>query len=514
MSRAVLPALLALLLVASGGWWWANTSGSPAPRLRTEAGEKAGKAARGRGKAKAIRQRGPVYEDPANNVPADPPARAIAIIAPTSIAGAAPAARVATAPASPPNVVLILGCTVRKDQVTPYGGHPDATPWLSGLAARGVVFDDTIAAAPWTRAASTAVLTGHHPITVGMVEPSNRRNDRKLPDSVTTIAERMAERGYLTLGATANPNLGAGFGFGQGFDAYQEGLTANWKHKLKGKEVVDATVDSLEARRADGDERPFFLRMMLLDPHAPRHKKGGQLNTWKEDDVPARVWQYRAHLAEFDAALAHLEARLQGLGMADDTVFVVVSDHGEGMSYPRHHGFGHGQYPSSSTVHAVWLMGGPGVAAGHRVLGVSSQVDILPTVLGTIGQPLTDPSSAEGTDWSAQVRGEAGATTADAVFVDTWFQESNRAAIFTPTHQCQADFGSSERQQARGKFQPGCFDRHADPLFTTTVEVPDLPEQLAAWREGREAALAGAVTETVEVSEELAGQLEMLGYHE
>ncbi|MBW2257837.1 MAG: hypothetical protein JRI25_24990, partial [Deltaproteobacteria bacterium] len=49
-------------------------------------------------------------------------------------------------------------------------------------------------------------------------------------------------------------------------------------------------------------------------------------------------------------------------------------------------------------------MRGPGVAVGHRVSGLASQVDVMPTVLATARIPLRDGDLA-GRDWSTQVRG-------------------------------------------------------------------------------------------------------------
>ncbi|MFT4976606.1 MAG: hypothetical protein ACI8S6_002511, partial [Myxococcota bacterium] len=132
------------------------------------------------------------------------------------------AAREAPAPEGP-SVVLIIGCTIRRDQLTPYGGPEGLTPFLAEMAARGALFESAIDAAPWTRPGHTAVLTGYHAAEIGMIEPSARVNSRRLPEEVTTIAEHLYDAGYATIGLTGNPNLNAMFGFAQGFDQYYEG---------------------------------------------------------------------------------------------------------------------------------------------------------------------------------------------------------------------------------------------------------------------------------------------------
>jgi arylsulfatase A-like enzyme len=154
------------------------------------------------------------------------------------------------------------------------------------------------------------------------------------------------------------------------------------------------------------------------------------------------------------------------------------------------------------------------VARGHRVLGLASQVDVVPTLLGLIGRPLADASAVEGRDWSALVRGEGFATTWDRVISDTWFQESSRAAIWTRDRQCQDDFGSAARQAAKGLFVPGCFDRRADPLFRTPLTDPPLQAELRAWREAKTAKLPEVQAPEVEIDEALGKELEALGYRE
>ncbi|HMV67077.1 MAG TPA: sulfatase, partial [Myxococcota bacterium] len=416
--------------------------------------------------------------------------------------------------ATPPNVVLVLGCTVRKDQVSVYGAPENVTPFLAELAADGVAFDDTIAAAPWTRAASTSILTGFYAVSIGMVEPKEGRDDNKLPASVSTLAEHMRERGYYTLGATANPNLSPTFGFDQGFDSYQEGLKSGWT-KMDGESIVETMLTTLSNARAHGETRPVYLRVMLIDAHSPRDASPSRFEPYGEPDVPDRVAQYRYHLHKVDEALATLEQGLRSMGLDEtNTIFMFIADHGEGMNYPRQHGYSHGQYLTPSTNHIAWVMRGPGVAHGHRVRGVSSQTDVVPTILGLIGRPLADPGSVEGRDWSALVRGEGSVTGYESVWSDTWFREANRAAIFTHGRQCQLDFGSSNRQSTRGLFTPGCYDRDQDPLYRNPSEDEALLARLTAWREERTAHLGTLTIERADVDEGLSKELEVLGYRE
>lgn len=414
-------------------------------------------------------------------------------------------------PVTKPNVVVVIGCTVRRDQMTPYGGHIDATPFLAARAAEGTLFTDMLAAGPWTRVGSTALLTGVHPVNIGMVEPTNKRNDRVLPDQATTIAEHMHSNGYFTVGATANPNLNPEFGFGQGFDSYQELGEARWsgQGKLRGKQIAQG-IGEILTNRPD-KTAPVYARVMFIEAHAPRSAKPEEITPFS-DGVPERVATYRATLRHFDDAVAYLVEVLAEQGLdASNTTFVVVSDHGEGMTYPSHHGHGHGNYFGSSTIQLPWIAWGAGVAKGHRIGGLASQVDLLPTLIGHVG--IEGDLAVDGMDWSHLLQGEGHMTTRERAWADTWFRDVSRAAVFTVDRHCQWDFGSSQKQTRKGKFVPGCFDRINDPLSATRLDDDDLMQELKDWRQARTAQMTAVGNASdVTVTDEVKRQLEMLGY--
>ena len=70
-----------------------------------------------------------------------------------------------------PNVVVVVGCTVRRDQTTPYGGPDGTTPFLTSLAAGGARFEDALATSSWTREAVAGLLTGAPAASWGLPDP-------------------------------------------------------------------------------------------------------------------------------------------------------------------------------------------------------------------------------------------------------------------------------------------------------------------------------------------------------
>ena len=97
-----------------------------------------------------------------------------------------------------PNVLLFVWDAVRHDVCSCYGQEPVTTPVLDRLAQEGVLFEQAIAAAPWTLPAMSAIFTGMYP---GQTNIYLRRElDRRFP----TLAELLAKYGYATFGISNN----------------------------------------------------------------------------------------------------------------------------------------------------------------------------------------------------------------------------------------------------------------------------------------------------------------------
>ncbi len=415
-----------------------------------------------------------------------------------------------------PNVVLLFGCTVRRDQLTPYGGPEQTTPFLAEFAASGVQFDDAIAASSWTKATTTAVITGQHPLSLGLPDPKRTPSRRVLPEQAVTVAERLAERGYMTLGVTANPNLNHEVGMAQGMDRYRDSQHKGFalKNKIVGRDVVRLALELLDERTEAERERPFYLRLMMIDTHTPRNPRRPEVQRFAEPGLPLLVSQYRALLRRVDEATRTLDTELASRGYdPSNTLVVFVADHGEGLSYPEHHRGGHGKGMYGTTVRVPWMMRGPGVPPGGQVRGMVSQVDLLPTLMGLLDDPI-DPGAEglPGRDWSELVRVGAGTADRDRAFAASMFHGANVASIWTPERQCQRDYGTLGTDDF--PLIEGCFDRAADPEFTQPFDDAALLAELEAWREARLAEFETHPVVEWDPNDDVARQLEALGYVE
>ncbi len=404
-----------------------------------------------------------------------------------------------------PHVVVILGCTVRRDQVGLHGSQAGVTPRLDALGESGVVFDDVLVAAPWTRAASGAIVTGRHPLRLGLADVSVGRDDRGLGHSAFLLSEAMQHAGYRTVGITTNPNLHSDYGFAKGFDSYIQprGLWRDDNAKVQGKAALPWLFDEVADAAATG--RPVYVQSMWVDAHSPYQAKAADRAAFHSPGIPTEIAAYRVALNRLDTVVGKMLDGLQDAGLdADRTVVVFVSDHGEGLSFPPHHGHAHGRYLSPSSTGGVWVMAGPGVPAGRRVGGLASHVDVMPTLLALLGLNVPD---TDGVDLSAAVVGRSVISPRRHAFTDTWFLDVNRAAVWSDAWACQRQFGG----RAESHFPDACFDRVADPDHSTALPLNELDEVLGWWRVEAEVDVPLDARDVVPDRDQAAA-LEALGY--
>jgi arylsulfatase A-like enzyme len=305
-------------------------------------------------------------------------------------------ARTAAAPAlerlpRTTNVVLIVLDTLRADKLGCYGFPEDTSPEIDALAAHGVRFANAISQSPWTRPSIGSMLTGLYPRTLGLYRERNER----LPDGVVTLADAFKQRGFTTIGATANPNINAVFGFARSFDHYVDSNRVwDWMREKDGK--PDATAGSLmpaarvfaqaiEAIRRF-DRPPYYLQLDVMEMHEYGAPARRRFKTLFEGHPNQR---YLQQLRELSHAVADFVDEIAGLPGMRETLFVLTSDHGEGLDdHPRvplarHHGYV--LYDSQLQVPLIFYHSqgkiGRGVVVEQRV----RTLDVMATILDLMG---------------------------------------------------------------------------------------------------------------------------------
>lgn len=106
---------------------------------------------------------------------------------------------------------------------------------------------------------------------------------------------------------------------------------------------------------------------------------------------------YEKEVAYVDRYLGEVQGELERLGIAEETLWIVVSDHGEGLF--RHDLLGHARYAYEDQLRVLWLMRGPGIPAGKTLAeGPALLMDVAPTLIEMLG--LTAPDM-EGRSWAS-----------------------------------------------------------------------------------------------------------------
>ncbi|MGH7785431.1 MAG: sulfatase family protein [Candidatus Binatia bacterium] len=323
-----------------------------------------------------------------------------------------------TAPARRlPNLLLISIDTLRADHVSAYGYDRPTTPAIDALAARGVTFGQAYSHSPKTAISHMSIMTGLLPEAHG-VEQWQSNGAERLSDDIPTLASLLKPHGYATFAITGGGHVRGELGFDQGMDSF---------------EFIDSVVDSF-ATLGDRIVRhvttqpavPFFAfvhtyavhdpyvppppyRTLFTDPaYAGRIVSSSEAlsvaagSEWKSQhelywrrvdardphDVRQLEALYDGAVRMTDDQIGKVLDRLREAGITDDTLIIVLSDHGE--EFLDHGMFQHEQV-YEELLHVPFIMVFPrahgGGHNGQRVAAVVRMIDVLPTVLDYFGLP-------------------------------------------------------------------------------------------------------------------------------
>lgn len=274
---------------------------------------------------------------------------------------------------TPPNVFLITIDTLRADHVHCYGYDRIKTPALDALAKEGILFAEAFTPSPITNTSHTSILTGLLPSTHGVTDfavPLAGKNQ--------TLAELLKKQGYETAAFIGSivldskefaPGLDRGFDFYDNFPHPAQTKSRWGRLERRGEDVVQHATGWLNTHPAS----PRFVWIHLYDPHDPYEPPPPYSEIYKE-----RL--YDGEIAYADSVLAGFVSFLKKHAWYDDSIIVVVGDHGEGLG--EHHEKTHGIFLYDSTTHVPLILKVPNQRTAGRV--VEAQVrtlDILPTVL-------------------------------------------------------------------------------------------------------------------------------------
>jgi arylsulfatase A-like enzyme len=285
---------------------------------------------------------------------------------------------------------------------------------MDQFAADSVVFKNASSAAPWTLPSVVSLMTGIPPFAHRVSRPKDG-----LPDEFPTLAEYMRDAGYVTAAVTENYNLQPKCNIHKGFQEFAHfpklwpwqgdaagryflRLVFPAKYHRGGTEVVTQSAQKWLNKNRDTD---YFFWVHYLDPHVPYRPpprllpgtrpperlgtsfdlqeavRGGMFLTAEQ-----RTWIKQLYLAEVqfvDENIGLLLNTLKQLGLYDDSLIVLTSDHGEEFWEHGRYEHGHSAYQEVISVPLIIKLPNS-TATGTVATRVSNQF-VMPTILELCG---------------------------------------------------------------------------------------------------------------------------------
>ena len=337
-------------------------------------------------------------------------------------------------PTKLPNVLVVIADTVRADHLSVYGYQRETSPLMARRLASSTgwtLFERCYSTAGWTLPACASIMTGQSPDRHGLVDHSRRFTTDKLSTALrpthrtvgignngNLVSDALSAETLDSLGLARRPKKWNHFGWDDGFDRYEwfphdqhwkalnkaQRLLRRWRHEPPGGQPWFMMLHTnlahdynLDRPYYDGGER-FLGRP--IDPELRSFRDGPEI--WNElggqlSDLTQQI------VAKYDAGLGRLDRALNNIVDEvdlDNTIVVIVSDHGEGFDLERgrvHHcGRLH-----EDLLHVPLLVHTPQSVAGASsvprvVRHARSVTDIMPTVLRMVDG--TSSSLFDGTD--------------------------------------------------------------------------------------------------------------------
>ena len=339
-----------------------------------------------------------------------------------------------------PNVIFVFADQWRAQDVG-YNGNPVVhTPTLDKLAEESVVFTNAISGCPVCCPYRASLLTGQYPLTHGVFY-----NDKPLNPDANSLAKIYKQAGYET-GYIGKWHLNGHEPDEKTFEARKKFIPKERRQGFDFWQVLECThdynnsffyADSAEKLQWDGydaiaqtqsaigyisekskGKKPFLLLLSWGPPHEPYEtapEKYREMFSPEKIEVRPNVPDelrekaridiagYYAHIAALDECLNDLLTAIEESGIAENTLFVFTSDHGD-MLYS--HGQVKKQKPWDESIKVPFLLRFPKKFGNTKKI-VEAPVntpDILPTLLGL--SEIEIPETVEGTDYSKIISGE------------------------------------------------------------------------------------------------------------
>lgn len=288
-------------------------------------------------------------------------------------------------PRTKPNVLVVLIDTLRADHLGYMGYERDTSPFIDSFAAENLNFSRAISSASWTPPAVASLFSGNYAAVHGHMPLRSQteygKRFTRLDKDFITLAESFKAAGYDTGAISANPIVGERYGLSQGFDLFVS----------PGRESADRVNERAKKYLTDlrSKEKPFFLYLHYMEPHDPYEPPAPYdtmfTGTLKAREYPAEqselINKYDGEIRFVDEKIKELFSWLKKNDLYDETVVLLLADHGEQFLERGYQG--HADRTYSEEIHIPFILKVGGLK-GTETTPVSI-IDVYPTLLDAAG---------------------------------------------------------------------------------------------------------------------------------
>lgn len=331
-----------------------------------------------------------------------------------------------------PNVILISADSLRADSLGCYQAQVPTSSNLDAMAEDGVLCENMFCPVIPTQPSHTTIFTGQHPLTHGVVAHGGKA---KLPRSAPFLPELFLEAGYAT--CAVDTLFRERIWFGRGYEYLVDpSLHHVFYASVTQEELNDRAIQWIRSV----PKRPFFMFIHYWDTHYPYTPPEAYrnmfyngrnpvdpgnhaLDEWWSHPIGAMArgtWLrtpkglitdpeyvnglYYGEVRYLDAGMATLNAALEQMGLLDNTIVVVLADHGESFTEHRIFYDHYGLYDCTLRVPFIVRWPAGNLQKGARFIPMRLLSDVAPTLLEAAGIPV--PGEMDGKSMLKQMTGE------------------------------------------------------------------------------------------------------------
>ena len=297
------------------------------------------------------------------------------------------------------NVLLISLDTLRADHVGCYGYPRETSPNIDQLAEDSAVFLNTFATSSWTLPSHVSLMTA-----LNCINHQVYHNDQKINPSILTLADVLREDDYFNGAITGGAFVKGSFGFNKGFDSYRVG--GNISSPDSAQKICTASLNWIRKHK----DRNFFLFVHTYQIHTPYESPSPYNENFLADDAEYkrirqrkfRFYQENRYIPVtdklrqniidlYDAGILYTDEvlikalvdELKALGIYDNTMIILVSDHGE--EFYDHKAWAHSHSVYNEIIKVPLIIKFFDLEhAGVKIKKYARLTDVLPTILDAL----------------------------------------------------------------------------------------------------------------------------------